>query len=293
MGVIYTPERFRSGQVPFGEDLSKAVRELQKLKPVAEDNGVEMVLVHGSVPEHRHTRRSDVDALIVYDDTAESRVLDKIRQGIAQISLETHAQVEATVIPGSWTQAMVDTYFADPLFVIYLQNVLSSVGPKVLKGRPDPRIMNIPNPGEQVCKQSLVSYFLEKFSKFDAALSARYTQGQLNYKVLQRAFELPRSTKRKLQQAFPNLANISEFDAFIEACLEAGYFEVNDGAALNLLRQRDSEYTDIVESAPLRGFPDWRLATKHEEFIAKNFDNALRLAFQTVGSIAVKLARKG
>lgn len=276
MGNVLPPDAIIHGKIPRkGAHLEAAREIIAAHADLPEEMGVASV-IYGSTAEGRSDERSDVDVYVSYpqpfgsvtgDVNRVRRRIDDIHQAVGNaysVTVEANVLTERMIAPtenpgeGFFDPQMLDissTEELDPLYVLHIQDMID-------KRRPDltlrtPLLPNYQLRPEHLTEddQVMIVWLAVRF----CAIKLRHMRQalaheQVDYKALQRAFEMPKAMGRKVLavMAMGN-AGITSFDVTDKQEMQHKLHEVamEEGATTllkhhELLVELDRQYTELL-----------------------------------------------
>lgn len=189
MGVVYSPEEVASGHIAKTGDHQRLGRRL--LDVVTPDSPLLAAVIYGSTVSSPSIR-SDVDVLYIYGDGRESEALAyirdvklKARQEGIYARVEEHFEPEIPLIKPGQT---------DPQYLAHFRRVIASQPTWAVNDPLD--YLCSAEPSEDELLRDVIGFVSGKRAKFAAAA----TDEDMDYRVLQRALELPVAIARKVKQ---------------------------------------------------------------------------------------------
>ena len=189
MGVVYSPEEVASGHIARTGDHQRLGHYL--LDAVKPRSPLLAGVVYGSTVT-TPSIRSDVDVLFIYGDGRENEALSYIKDIKAQArndgiyaKVEEHFEPEFPLIKPGQT---------DPQYLAHFRRVIASQSTWAVNNPLD--YLCSTEPSEDELLRDVIGFVSGKRAKFAAAA----TDDEMDYRVLQRAFELPVAIARKVKQ---------------------------------------------------------------------------------------------
>ncbi len=254
MGIVYTPLQIESGHFPRTGDHEKLGQSLLEL--VSEDGPIVGGLVYGSAAYGVARTRSDLDVLFVHQETRTQDAMQRVQEAIGRAwSQEVYVQTELHFEP---THSERPGMLQDVSYAMHLKRAFQeqegwSRGDLSL-------LLAIQPPSAEEKIRDALSFFEAKRLKFTK------TAGEIgiDYGRLQRAFELPVASWRKIALATDQENETGALDVdkkLASGCAEkfiesSGEDPRTVSAALNSYRQlskKDQQCTDMMQD-----FVHWR-----------------------------------
>lgn len=247
MGVVYSPESVRAGEIPqLGSQARAGHYLLNTLFNPESENGIVAGMVYGSTVYDRATVRSDLDILILHGNLQARAAIDALRQQIYCARNKFHVVVEPHVSSVNHRPSI-----GDPLYVKYLVDVAAQA-PNWTRNDPISHIQ-IKQATPESVRRDATLYVERKAIKF-AAISA--ANDRVDLRNMQRAFELPSSIGRKVTALFElekdgaALANRSSLaDTTLDCFVSAGETDLTESGvkAHSRLVTLDATYTELLD----------------------------------------------
>ena len=250
MGVVYSGEDLRNGSIPQdGAHIHAAQLVLDRVGSL---EWVPMVLVHGSVPEGRSNRRSDLDVLVTvgYGDTLTHfpHSVSKVRQALEEIQDATKVHIEANIWPENEPVLARRQRMYDMLYSWHLRDSFRDA--RGLRGEPDQLTLivanSLPSNDTDAIRDVAQNYVIYKQGGFtNAPLS--YADGEpRSLAALQRGLELPKAIGRKLAQLIASCEGreVSGNNFVFDASL----LDEPTQTALMATAEIDKSYSELLES---------------------------------------------
>jgi len=250
MGVIYTTaEVFGEGLPQKGDHIRAGLRVRDLFHEVP---AITTTLVHGSVPEKRYVTRSDLDALIVYDDESSlqnrAEIIILINKLLDQVAQETRVRIEANIWPHSDPLRAIKARMYDKLFCGHLAEAFGD--PEWTRGVIDKRILEIaetPYSTDEL-RQLIIDYVVYKADGFTNAPSVFDESDKRCMSTLQRGLELPKAIGRKVAQFTAELNDKPTNPNYLDE-LKPYLKKMNSGTAgaLDGLIRLDQDYSELLD----------------------------------------------
>lgn len=254
MGVVYTPLQIESGHFPRTGDHEKLGQSLLEL--VSEDGPIVGGLVYGSAAYGVARTRSDLDVLFVHQETRTQDAMQQVQEVIGRawgqevyVQTELHFEPTHSERPGM----LQDVSYAMHLKRAYQEQECWSRGDLSL-------LLAIRPPSVEEKIRDALSFFEAKRLKFTK------TAGEIgiDYGRLQRAFELPAASWRKIAlatgqenetgtQDVDKRSAIDRAREFLELYKDRPRVVEAVMDSYGLLSNKDQQCTDIVQE-----FVHWR-----------------------------------
>lgn len=254
MGVIYSPEQVAAERVPSRDDLLHGAKLLHaSLQELFNQILIRHAVIHGSVPEQRHNRRSDIDVYVVYCDHA-PEAFTRVEEARKNVYEQTGAIVEYRRMPTSFSAEVIALAMQDPLYEEYLVERMHDLNGWTI-GWPHKEYVEAQRQTSRyktTTVRAIGLYMLHKAQKFTDRTAATFDDDPRALLSLQRALELPRSLCRKVKRGYRYEKNyqIADTKELLGLLALDGFFPKDEDVleALFDLQDIDILFTNLTES---------------------------------------------
>lgn len=205
MGKVFSPEEIEQGHIPEEGAHEAAGRAILNRLFIGDEAFVWNTLsaklaggmVYGSTALGKANKRSDVDVLVVYRGDR-SDILDDVRGVFTEAEDRFHVPIEAHMLEFN-SSGRPSEHTLDPLLLNHLFEIQEQDDPRWSYNWPLSYLsIFLPeeDPSEAQLRHLAQRYSTAKMRQFAHALTDY--RGEVNYKTLQRALELPTALGRKV-----------------------------------------------------------------------------------------------
>jgi predicted nucleotidyltransferase len=273
MAKVFTPEEVQDYRIPEVQNFSNAARWLLEavMNNPATGEHTAGALVFGSTTNGSSNIRSDLDLFISHTSHDQPSTLIASYQKIFKfVETQWNVPVEPVVFSAARLQSGIHTI--DPIFARHIVSVDSQKWVTGIHPATDITFK------DQNWTDIFTRYALHKESKFKKALLS--ANNEIDFKVLQRAYELPSALGRKAlavlvlnKQVDDSEFHIAPKAAVIEAISQLFGSKVVE--PLTELVERDKEYSALLHATVGRGYDKVRL---YDTWLGEQYQPTLEAA---------------